>query len=82
MVRGWEGLLQLVREELRHLTTIQASDRAWPMPFAAALVQARFFDTPLGRFVGLVGGTCLHSQRFRAGAAKLMRRAIPSRRLP
>lgn len=43
------------------------------------LVQARFFDTILGCFVGLVGGICLHSPRFRLVAGKQMRRLIASR---
>lgn len=33
----WRKLQALLREELRQLTTIQASDRVWQMPFAAAL---------------------------------------------
>lgn len=33
----WRKLQLLMLEELRHLTTIQASDRLWQMPFAAAL---------------------------------------------
>lgn len=45
----------------------------------AMLVQARFFDTILGCFVGLVGGICLHSPRFRLVVGKQMRRLITSR---
>lgn len=39
MVRlsGWSKLQALMRAELLHLTTINASDRLWQMPFAAAL---------------------------------------------
>ena len=48
----------------------------------SALIQARFFDTVLGCFVGLVGGICLHSPRFRDVVASQMRRLIPSRLLP
>lgn len=48
-------------------------------PFA--LIQARFFDTVLGCFVGLVGGICLHSPRFRDVVGSQMRRLIPSRLL-
>ena len=33
----WAELRQLIREELRQLTTIKPSDRRWQMPFAAAL---------------------------------------------
>jgi len=43
------------------------------------LIQARFFDTVLGCLVGLVGGVCLHSPRFRNVVGRQMRRLIPSR---
>lgn len=43
------------------------------------LIQARFFDTVLGSFVGLFGGICLHSPRFRESVGRQMRRLIPSR---
>lgn len=43
------------------------------------LIQARFFDTVLGSFVGLLGGICLHSPRFRELVGGQMRRLIPSR---
>lgn len=46
---------------------------------AADLVQARFFDTLLGCFVGLLGGFCLHNARFRAVVGVPMRRLIPAR---
>lgn len=49
---------------------------------AAALVQARFFDTLLGCFIGFVGGICLHNPRFRESMGRQIRRAIPSRLLP
>jgi uncharacterized membrane protein YccC len=45
----------------------------------ATLIQARFFDTVLGCLVGLVGGICLHSPRFRDVVGGQMRRLIPSR---
>jgi uncharacterized membrane protein YccC len=45
---------------------------------ASALIEARFFDTVLGCFIGLVGGFCLHSQRFRDAVGGQMRRLIPS----
>ena len=44
----------------------------------ALLIQARFFDTVLGCFVGLVGGVCLHSPRFREVVSRQMQRLIPS----
>lgn len=34
---GWSKFQALMRAELLHLTTINASDRLWQMPFAAAL---------------------------------------------
>lgn len=43
------------------------------------LIQARFFDTVLGCLVGLAGGICLHSVRFRDVVGGQMRRLIPSR---
>jgi uncharacterized membrane protein YccC len=46
---------------------------------ATALIQARFIDTLLGCFVGLLGGVCLHSPRFRGMAGGMMRRLIPAR---
>ncbi|MGE5650763.1 MAG: FUSC family protein [Bacillota bacterium] len=47
-----------------------------------ALVEARFFDTVLGCFVGLIGGICLHSPRFREMAGRWVRHLIPARLLP
>jgi uncharacterized membrane protein YccC len=46
---------------------------------ASALVEARFFDTVLGCLVGLAGGICLHSPRFRDVMGRQMRRLVPSR---
>lgn len=48
----------------------------------ALLIQARFFDTVLGCVVGLVGGVCLHSPRFRYVVGNQVRRLIPSRLVP
>jgi len=45
----------------------------------AALIEARFFDTVLGCFVGLAGGVCLHDLRFRAIVGQQIRRLIPAR---
>ncbi|MGE5547895.1 MAG: FUSC family protein [Solirubrobacterales bacterium] len=44
-----------------------------------ALIQARFLDTVLGGFVGLAGGICLHSPRFREVLGRQMRCLIPAR---
>lgn len=43
------------------------------------LVLSRFFDTVLGCAVGLAGGACLHSPRFRAVAGRTLRRLMPAR---
>lgn len=47
-----------------------------------AILQARLFDTVLGAVVGLLGGVCLHSPRFRAVLGRQIRRFSPSRLLP
>jgi hypothetical protein len=47
-----------------------------------ALVQARFFDTLLGCFIGFLGGVCLHSPWFRARIGGQLRRLIPARLRP
>lgn len=47
-----------------------------------ALLQARLFDIVLGSLVGLLGGVCLHSPRFRAVLGRQLRRLSPSRLLP
>ncbi|HEY8605885.1 MAG TPA: FUSC family protein [Noviherbaspirillum sp.] len=44
-----------------------------------ALVTARFIDTLLGCMIGLLGGICLHSPRFRAALTPLIRRFVPPR---
>lgn len=43
------------------------------------LIEARFIDTCLGSVVGLLGGICLHSPRFRAIAGGALRRFVPRR---
>jgi hypothetical protein len=45
----------------------------------ASLFQARFLDTVLGCLVGLAGGVCLHSPRFRRVVGAPMRKLIPRR---
>jgi hypothetical protein len=46
---------------------------------ASTLIYARFADTVLGCFVGLLGGVCLHSPGFRAVTGRQMRRLVPAR---
>lgn len=43
------------------------------------LIEARFLDTVLGCVVGLVGGICLHSPRFRDRVGRPLRRLMPRR---
>ncbi len=45
----------------------------------ALLIRARFWDTVLGCIVGLIGGVCLHSPRFRAVVGRQVRRLTPAR---
>ena len=49
---------------------------------ADAMLRARLLDTVLGSVVGLVGGVCLHSPRFRELLGSQLRRLSPSRLLP
>jgi len=56
------------------LTILLADAATLGQGSASALMQARFFDTLLGCLVGLLGGICLHSPRFRAAASQAMRR--------
>ncbi len=41
---------------------------------AGAMLQARLFDTVLGSVVGIIGGVCLHSPRFRDVVGRQIRR--------
>lgn len=43
------------------------------------MIQARFVDIVVGCFMGLLGGICLHSPRFRELVGRPMRRLIPAR---
>jgi hypothetical protein len=52
----------------------EAATMSGPIP-PAALIEARFFDTVLGCVVGLAGGICLHSPRFREVVGGAMKRA-------
>ena len=42
-----------------------------------AVMQARLVDTVIGAVVGLVGGACLHSERFRAVVGAGLRKVLP-----
>lgn len=43
------------------------------------VIEARFLDTVLGCLVGLAGGICLHSPRFRQRVARHLKRLVPVR---
>lgn len=49
---------------------------------ADAMLQARLLDTVLGSVVGLIGGVCLHSPRFRDVLGRQIRRLSPSALMP
>lgn len=61
------------------LTILLAEAATLGQDSPAPLIAARFFDTVLGCVVGLLGGVCLHSPRFRAVLGGPLRRLIPSR---
>ena len=46
------------------------------------MLQARFFDTVLGCLVGLLGGVCLYSPRFREVVGRQIRRLPSLRQMP
>lgn len=64
------------------LTIFLAEAASFDHGSSSALIQARFVDTVLGSLVGLLGGVCLHSPRFREVAGRQIRRIIPTRMLP
>jgi uncharacterized membrane protein YccC len=43
------------------------------------VIEARLFDTLLGCAVGLIGGFCLHSARFRQTVGPAIRKLVPTR---
>ena len=48
----------------------------------AGMLQARLFDIVLGSVIGLLGGICLHSPRFRNALGPRIRRLFSARLLP
>jgi hypothetical protein len=46
---------------------------------ANVMLQARLLDTVIGSLLGLIGGYCLHNQRFRDVVGAPIRRVFPSR---
>ncbi|SEQ29756.1 Fusaric acid resistance protein-like [Azotobacter beijerinckii] len=61
------------------LTILLAEAATLGQDSATALIGARFVDTVLGCLVGLLGGVCLHSPRFREAVGRPMRRLVPER---
>lgn len=61
------------------LTILLAEAGSWGQGVPAHLIEARFYDTVLGCAVGLAGGACLHSPRFRTVLGQQMRRLVPQR---
>jgi uncharacterized membrane protein YccC len=61
------------------LTILLADAATLGQGSTSALIQARFYDTLLGCLVGLIGGICLHSPRFREVVGRQMRRLGPGR---
>lgn len=64
------------------LTILLAEAATLGQVSSAALMQTRFLDTVLGSAVGLIGGICLHSPRFRDVVGRQIRRLAPSRLVP
>lgn len=60
------------------LTILLADAATFEHGSASMLIEARFFDTLLGCLVGLLGGICIHSPRFREVAGGPLRRLMPS----
>ncbi|MDR0563523.1 MAG: FUSC family protein [Azoarcus sp.] len=57
--------------------TILLADAATLDPnLTDTLVKARFYDTVIGCFFGLLGGFCLHSPRFRTAVGARLRKVI------
>jgi len=63
------------------LTLLLAEAAAFGQQPTAVVLRARFVDIVLGSVIGLIGGACIHSARFRAAVAPLLRRLIPRRLL-
>jgi uncharacterized membrane protein YccC len=63
------------------LTILLAESTRLGLGSPDTVLLARLFDTVLGSLVGLAGGVCLHSPRFRDGFGRQLRRFLPSRLL-
>ncbi|MNK79578.1 hypothetical protein D3C87_992480 [compost metagenome] len=47
--------------------------------YPAAVIEARFLDTVIGAFIGVLGAVLLHNQRIRPHLSRWMRAVLPSR---
>lgn len=61
------------------LTILLADAAALGQGSPGAIVHARLIDTVLGALVGLIGGICLHSPRFREIVGRPLRRLVTPR---
>jgi uncharacterized membrane protein YccC len=59
------------------LTILLAEAAHFGAAVPQAIMQARLVDTVIGALVGLAGGICLHSPRFRAVVGAGLRRLLP-----
>ena len=63
------------------LTLLLAEAAAFGQQSTTAVLQARFVDILLGSVIGLIGGACIHSPRFRAAVSPGLRWLVPRRRV-
>lgn len=61
------------------LTILLAEAATLGSAASTPLIVARFQDTVLGCFVGLIGGACLHNERFRDVVGPPLQRLVPAR---
>jgi len=47
--------------------------------YPSAVIQARFVDTVIGAFIGVLGAVLLHNQRIRPLLSRWMRAVLPKR---
>lgn len=59
------------------LTLLLAESAGFEQQSTTVVLQARFVDIVLGSVIGLIGGACIHSRRFRAAVSPWLRRLLP-----
>ncbi|MNJ80712.1 hypothetical protein D3C77_791960 [compost metagenome] len=47
--------------------------------YPAEVIEARFVDTVIGAFIGVLGAVLLHNQRIRPRLSRWMRAVLPNR---